>query len=131
MRTALHPEGMAGKVVNLVQLRTHLLGRIQRGHLRTGDEELAALYDEVAAYPIPDHAALADPGPPSSVVFPVRLRHGDGELAFFSIIGTFDTPMDITVAELSIESFFPADRATEAVLRARAREWGDQPSVAG
>jgi hypothetical protein len=123
MRTALHPDGLAGRVINLIEFRNHLLGRIQRGHLRTGDESLAALYDEVAAYPLPEHAASAEAGPPPAVVFPVRLRHGDTELGFFSIIGTFDTPVDITVAELSIESFFPADRATEAVLRSKAREW--------
>jgi transcriptional regulator with XRE-family HTH domain len=131
MRTALHPDGLAARVVNLTQVRAHLLGRIQRGYLRTGDDELSALHDEVAAYPLPEYAAVADPGPPTSVVLPVRLRHDHGVLAFFSIIGTFDTPMDITVAELSIESFFPADRATEEVLRSKAREWGDQPSVAG
>jgi transcriptional regulator with XRE-family HTH domain len=129
MRTALHPEGLAGRVINLAEFRNHLLGRIQRGHLRTGDDDLAALYDELAAYPLPDHAAPV--GPPPAVVFPVRLRHRNAELAFFSIIGTFDTPVDITVAELSIESFFPADRATEAVLRSKARDWGNVGSAAG
>jgi transcriptional regulator with XRE-family HTH domain len=130
MRAALHPDGLAPRVANLAEFRAHLLGRLQRGHMRTGDDTLAALYDEVAAYPFPDLAAPAA-GPPPTVVFPVRLRHGDTELAFFSIIGTFDTPGDITVAELSIESFFPADRATEAVLRSEARQWGDAGTGAG
>ena len=54
------------------------------------------------------------------MVLPIRLRSPDGELAFFSILATFGTPRDVTVAELAIESFFPADKATEAVLRRRA-----------
>ena len=140
MRTALHPDGLARRVVNQAELRAHLLGRIQRRHLRTGDGHLAALADEVAAYPSPEGAAPgvgayppqtpAGPEPPPAMVFPVRLRHGDAELAFFTITGTFDTPVDITVAELSIESFFPADRATEAVLRSEARSWTDVGSSA-
>jgi transcription regulator MmyB-like protein len=123
MRAVLHPEGMAGRVVNLLEVRAYLLSQIQRKHLLTGDEELSALYDEVAGYPVSAHSAAAGLDRPAAVVLPVRLRHDEGELAFFSITGTFDTPMDVTVAELSIESFFPADRATEAVLRAWAREW--------
>jgi transcriptional regulator with XRE-family HTH domain len=123
MRAVLHPEGMAGRVVNLLEVRAFLLSQIQRKYLLTGDEELSALYDEVAAYPVPSRSAAAGRDRPAAVVLPVRLRHDEGELAFFSITGTFDTPMDVTVAELSIESFFPADRATEALLRARARDW--------
>ncbi len=61
------------------------------------------------------------PGP-GDVVVPLRIRHGDGELAFFSLVAAFGTPLDITVAELAIESFFPADEATARVLRGLARE---------
>ena len=57
------------------------------------------------------------PGP-GEIVVPLRLRHGDGELRFMSIVSTFGTPLDITVQELSIEAFFPADAATAAALRA-------------
>jgi hypothetical protein len=57
------------------------------------------------------------PGP-GEILVPLRLRHVDGELSFMSIVSTFGTPLDITVQELSIEAFFPADAATAAVLRA-------------
>ena len=118
MRIALHPDGLIARVINRAEFRTHLLGRVHRRHLRTGDGEVAALYDEVAAYPLPGPPPGVEASPPASpVLFPVRIRHRDRELAFFTITGTFDTPIDITVAELSIESFFPADRTTEAVLR--------------
>ncbi len=131
MRMALHPEGLARRVINVAEFRAHLLGRIQRRQLRTGAEGLATLYDEVAAYPLPDGVPATGTAPPPTVVFPVRLRHGGNRLAFFTITGTFDTPVDITVAELSIESFFPADRATEAVLRSEARGWENVGSAAG
>jgi transcriptional regulator with XRE-family HTH domain len=133
MRMALHPDGLARRVINVAEFRAQLLGRIQRRQLRTGAEDLAALYDEVAAYPLPDGASALAPGLSPAMVFPVRLRHRGNRLAFFTITSTFDTQVDITVAELSIESFFPADRATEAVLRWEARGWENvgSSSVAG
>jgi transcriptional regulator with XRE-family HTH domain len=129
IRAALHPNGLARRVVNLGEFRDHLLTRLKRDVLLTGDEELGALYEEAAAYPLPAAAAELAVEAPPAVVLPIRLRSGNGELAFFSIVATFGTPIDITVAELAIESFFPADRATESVLRARAAEW--QKSTAG
>lgn len=123
MRVALHPDGLIGRVVNRAEFRSHLLGRVHRRHLRTGEAEIAALYDEVAAYPLPGPPPGAGSPPAPSVLFPVRIRHRHRELAFLTVTGTFDTPIDITVAELSIESFFPADRPTESVLRSLAGEW--------
>jgi len=58
------------------------------------------------------------PGP-GEVVVPLRVRHGDRELSFFSTVATFGTPVDVTVSELAIESFFPANPETAAALRAR------------
>lgn len=78
---------------------------------------LGRLYDKLRAYqgdqPIPD-GELTDP---EEIVVPLRLRHEGGELAFISTVATFGMPLDITVAELAIESFFPADARTAAVLR--------------
>jgi transcriptional regulator with XRE-family HTH domain len=116
LRVALHPDGMAPRIVNLGQYRTHLLDRLRREAVLTADHRLRDLYEELSAYPAPD--APPSPAHPEIAVT-MRLRAGDRELAFFSTIATFGTAVDITLAELSIEAFFPADAATAAALRAR------------
>lgn len=117
LRVSLHPAGLAPRIVNLGEWRAHLLGRLRRRVALTGDAELAQLYDELRAYPCDQPEPEVELPGPGAVVVPLRLRHGDRELAFFSTIATFGTPLDITVAELAIEAFFPADPATAAVLR--------------
>ena len=100
--------------------RAHLLGRLRRQVALTADPELATLYDELRAYPCDQPAPEIELPEPGAVVAPLRLRHDGRELAFFSTVATFGTPLDVTVAELVIESFFPADADTAAALRARA-----------
>ncbi len=117
LRVSLHPRGVAPRVVNLGEVRAHLLGRLRRQVALTGDAELAALYDELRSYPCHQPEPDVDVPGPGDVVLPLRIRHGDRELAFFSTVATFGTPVDITVSELVIESFFPADAQTAAVLR--------------
>jgi transcriptional regulator with XRE-family HTH domain len=120
LRVSLHPEGMAPRIVNLGEWRAHLLGRLRRQIALTADPRLTALYDELRAYPCDQpEPELELPGS-GDVVVPLRVRHGDGELAFFSTVATFGTPVDVTVSELAIESFFPADAETAAALRTRA-----------
>jgi transcriptional regulator with XRE-family HTH domain len=118
LRLALHPEGLAPRVVNLAEWRAHLLDRLGRQAVASGDPALGVLYDELAAYPAGDRAPAPDLTA-SEVAVPLRLRAGDGEgeLAFISTITTFGTAVDVTVAELSIEAFFPADEATAGKLR--------------
>jgi transcriptional regulator with XRE-family HTH domain len=115
LRVALHPDGMAPRILNLGQYRAHLLDRLRREVALTADERLAALHEELSAYPAP-------PAPPTpahpEIAVPMRLRVGETELAFFSTIATFGTALDITLAELAIEAFFPADAETSAHLRA-------------
>lgn len=120
LRVALHPDGMAPRIVNLGEWRAHLLGRLRREIALTADPALAQLYDELRAYPCDQPVPEIELPGPGDIVVPLRIRHGDGELAFFSTMATFGTPLDLTVAELAIESFFPADAATAAVLRDRA-----------
>jgi transcriptional regulator with XRE-family HTH domain len=117
MRLALHPDGLAPRIANLAEWRMHLLTRLRRQVALTADPVLADLLDEVRAYP--SHADEPDVEIPAAgeVFVPLRLRHGDAELAFFSTVTTFGTPLDVTVAELAIESFFPADEVTAAALR--------------
>jgi len=79
----------------------------------TADERLAALHDEMSAYP---GETAEVHGPPGEIAVPLRFDAGGRELAFFSTIATFGTAVDITLAELAIEAFFPADEATSAYL---------------
>jgi transcriptional regulator with XRE-family HTH domain len=117
LRLALHPDGLAPKIVNLGEWRAHLLGRLRRQVAATHDPQLASLLTELRGYPCDQlEPAVEIPGP-GEIVVPLRLRHGDGELRLMSIVSTFGTPMDVTVQDLSIEAFFPADPATADALR--------------
>jgi transcriptional regulator with XRE-family HTH domain len=116
MRVALHPDGMAPRIVNLGEWRAHLLERLRHQVAVTGDKALETLYEEVSGYPGPEDGHGADAG----IFVPLVVRLGGRELRFFSTLATFGTAVDITVAELAIESFFPADAATAAALRERA-----------
>lgn len=117
MRAFLHPDGIAPKIVNLGETRAHVLGRLRRQIALTADPELAELYEELKAYPCDQAEPELDIPGPGDILVPMRIRHGDEELAFFSTLATFGHPMDVTVAELAIESFFPADARTSEVLR--------------
>ena len=120
IRVALHPEGLAPRLVNLAEVRGHLLDRLKRQVALTGDESLTALLEEVRGYPGPADGAGAHRERPQLFV-PVRLRADGGELALFSTVTTFGAPADVTLSELAVESFYPADQATATALRALAR----------
>jgi transcriptional regulator with XRE-family HTH domain len=116
LRLALHPEGMAPRILNLGEWRGHLLHRLGRQVAAQGDDGLQALYEELLGYPGPDPADhVPDAG---EIMVELRLATDDGELAFFSTVTSFGTAVDITVAELSIEAFFPADASTAQALGA-------------
>jgi transcriptional regulator with XRE-family HTH domain len=117
LRVSLHPDGMAPRIVNLGEWRAHLFGRLRRQVALTGDAGLADLLEELRAYPCDQPEPEVEVPGPGDVVVPLRLRHGEQELSFLSIMASFGTPLDVTVAELAIESFFPADPATGAALR--------------
>ncbi|WP_422774356.1 helix-turn-helix domain-containing protein [Plantactinospora sp. WMMC1484] len=124
LRLALHPAGMAARIVNLGEWRAHLLGRLRRQVAQSGDSELADLYDELRAYPCDQPEPEVEIPGTGEVVVPLRIRDDGRELAFFGTVLTFGTPRDVTVAELSVESFFPLDEATAAEVAATAeREW--------
>nr|MDT0664993.1 helix-turn-helix transcriptional regulator [Micromonospora sp. DSM 115978] len=119
LRLSQHPGGMAPRIVNLAQWRAHLLERLQRQVDATGDQVLRDLYGELAAYPV-SNGEPAGPLTAASrhaVVVPLRYRVAAGELSLFSMSTVFGTPNDVTVAELAIESFYPADEDTARLLR--------------
>ena len=117
LRLSLHPHGVAPRIVNLGEWRGHLLSRLRREIAVTADAGLSELYDELRDYPAGD-APDVEISAPGDVVVPLRIRTEAGELSFFGTVATFGTPMDVTVAELSIESFFPANPQTADTLRA-------------
>ncbi|WP_406471873.1 helix-turn-helix domain-containing protein [Streptomyces sp. NBC_01615] len=122
MRLTLHPEGLAPRIRNLRAWRDHLLAQMDRQIALRRSEPLRALYEEVAAYPVPDpDADLAEGGelrgPVPYFALPMQIEHEGRVLSFISSISTFNTPMDVTVAELAIETFLPADPATVKYLQ--------------
>lgn len=114
LRLSLHPEGMAPRIINLAEWRGHLFERLTRRIEVTGSPELTELLAELREYP-GGEIELALPEPDQMVV-PLRLRHGNHELSLISATTVFGTPMNVTVAELAIESFYPADPETKQLL---------------
>src|SRR5262245_7604404 len=118
LRLSLHPEGLAPRIANLPEWRGHLLERLRRQIGVRGDPMLVWLLQELREYPVPD----VRPGQPTpdidaaAVLIPFRLVTDNGVLSFFSTTTVFGTPIDITVSELALESFFPADNATAQLL---------------
>jgi transcriptional regulator with XRE-family HTH domain len=117
LRISLHPDGMAPRIANLGEWRAHLLGRLRRQVALTSDPDLARLLNELRAYPCDQPEPKVEVPGPGDIVVPLRIRREGQELVFFSTVATFGTPLDVTVAELAIESFFPADPETAAILR--------------
>src|SRR4051794_36022842 len=114
LRVSLHPDALASRIEDFGTISGHLLGRLRRQVALTGDDDLAALYDELSSYPNVTTAGPWDEHP--AVVIPVRLRTSRGVLSFFSTMATFGTAADVTLAELTVEQFFPADEHTRQVL---------------
>lgn len=122
MRITLHPEGLAPRIRNLRQWRGHLLEQMDRQLALVRSPALRALYEEVAAYPLAPFAGeCADPAPaeppgqedPGSLfALPMVIEHHGRVLSFLSTIATFNTPMDVTVSELAVETLLPADPQT-------------------
>ena len=128
LRLSLHPDGLAPRIANLTAWRAHLLDRLERQAAGSGDPALHALLEELRSFPEGDDGSAPDLVA-GDIAVPLRLRAGDDVLSFISTVTTFGTAMDVTVAELSIEAFYPADRRTAEVLRAAAAV--DAPAASG
>jgi transcriptional regulator with XRE-family HTH domain len=115
LRLAFHPEALAPRTVNLAEWCGHLLERLHRQCEVTADFELIKLYNDLKAYPIP--ARTAPLPPDNNVAIPLKLRHNGEVLSFISTTMVFGTPVDVTLSELALETFFPADDLTAARMR--------------
>ncbi len=124
LRLSMHPQGIAASIINWHAWREHVLARLQRQIDVSGDDTLSALRDELAAYPAPPNADATTPDDASlsQIAVPLRLRTPLGVLSFFSTTTVFGTPVDVTLSELAIEAFFPADQQTAAALRKFAEQ---------
>lgn len=115
LRLSLHPEGLAPAIANLAQWRAHLLARLRRQIEITADARLIVLLQELQTYPSATPPACDMEA--NIVVVPMRLVTPAGTLNLISTTTVFGTPVDITLSELAIEAFFPADTATMEILR--------------
>jgi transcriptional regulator with XRE-family HTH domain len=118
LRLSLHPQGLAPKIVNLSQWRSHLFERLRQQIQATGDTRLAALLQELRGYPAPPEGGEPHiEGEHLGVAVPLQFRSGAGVLNFISTTTIFGTPVDVTLQELAMETFFPADTQTADALR--------------
>src|SRR5882757_2237320 len=115
LRLAFHPEGLAPRTVNLPEWAAHLLERLHRQCEATADPELLKLYHDLKSYPIPARSAPITPD--NNVALPFKLRLNGEVLSFISTTMVFGTPVDITLQELALETFFPADDLTAERMR--------------
>lgn len=114
LRLSLHPEGLAPAVLNAGEWKAHVLWRLKDQIAASHDPDLVELYDELSAYPLP--ASDTRPAAPNNVYVPLRLSTPAGVLSFISTTTVFGTPVDVTVSELAIEAFFPADGSDPAAV---------------
>jgi hypothetical protein len=124
LRLSLHPRGLAPRIANLAEWRAHLLARLRQQIEVSGDPTLARLLTELSSYPPPTRPPAGKPDAghgPVGVAVPLRLTTQQGTLSFISTTTVFGTPLDITLSELALESFFPADARTGDALRRLAQ----------
>src|SRR5258706_26214 len=124
-----HPDGMGPRILTLARWRAHLLTQLRHRSHALGDDRLMELQSELLGYPGGPPAVVRADGAASpaghrsrpGVVLPLRYLHGERDLSFFSISASVSTATDVTVEELTIEAFYPADAATAAALKCTAR----------
>ena len=113
LRVSLHPDGAASRIENLGELKAHLLHRLRKQVEATTDPVLLDLFEELKAYPAPP----AGPPDPAAIAVPLCVRSARGTMRFLSTTMLFGTPLDVTLSELAIEIFLPADAETVERLR--------------
>jgi transcriptional regulator with XRE-family HTH domain len=126
LRATLHPGGLSTRIRNLAQWRAHVLRRVRRQLERTAAPGLADLLAELESYPVPNGVTASDAGggPAGDLVMPMQISSEYGDLALLYTMTVFGSPRDVTLDEIAIETFFPADAGTAAALRAMATTGG-------
>jgi transcriptional regulator with XRE-family HTH domain len=123
LRLSLHPDGLAPRIANLPEWRAHLLERLRKQIDASADPVLVALLEELRALPAPSRRPPPAPNPDyAGVVVPLKLATEAGVLSFLSTTTVFGTPVDVTLSEIALESFFLADRATAEALQRRSQQ---------
>ena len=117
LRISLHPDGLAGRIEDFASFSGHILSRLRRQVALTGDPDLHALLEELLGYPGVSQVEPWTEHP--GVVLPITVRSRRGPLSFFTTLATFGTAADVTLSELAVEQFFPADEQTRKALQAR------------
>lgn len=125
MRLGLHPEGFAPRLLNLQQVRGFLLTRLARQVAQTGDPELSALHEELLSY---GPAGELSPLDPADLALPIRIRHRGVELCFVNTITTFGAAFDITLNEIAVEAYFPANPQTAHHLQTHPSQTPNNPT---
>ena len=122
LRLSLHPKGLAGRIANWSEWRAHILERLRRQYHATADAGVDRLIRELSGYPAPGGVRGAAQRPEADyggVLIPLQFRMPGGILSFLATTMVFGTAVDITLAEMTVEAFFPADAATAAALQGR------------
>lgn len=115
LRLTLHPDGLAPRIANLAEWKAHVLHRLRQQFRASADPKIALLMEELGTYPAP---ASVRPHTLSDYVSPLILDTEGGQLSFLSTTTIFGTASDVTLSEITIESFFPLDDATASRLGA-------------
>lgn len=122
MKATFHPQGLQPYIVNWDSLGLHMLNRLRREAAAAPQSGSSALLKEILSYPtVPEHWKVPDWEKPLTPVLPMEVRKGDLSIRMFSLIASFGTPQDITVDELRVETFFPADKDTERLMQQLAK----------
>ena len=120
LRITLHPQGMAPQILNFDEWSGHLLARLHRQATVTGDAELERLHEELSGYPgVRGDRAPVEATTAEEIVLPLQLRRAGGDLSLFSTVTVFGTALDVTLSELTVEAFYPANGQTAALLSRR------------
>jgi transcriptional regulator with XRE-family HTH domain len=118
LRLSLHPEGLASRILNFREWRAHILARLAHEIEISAAPRLMALFDELKSYPTPPHAVptRAAPVVDGGIVVPLTLSSEEGPLSFISTTTVFGTAIDVTLSEVTIETFFPANPETASSM---------------
>jgi len=122
LRLSLHPQGLAPRIVNLGEWKRHLIERLGGQIAASADPVLEALREELRAYPAP--VCRTPPDTNAAIVVPLEIESPVGRLSFLSTTTVFGTPVEVTLSEVAIEAFFPADEATAKALQALSEGFG-------